>query len=110
MTSLCSKCVDIVGAFGIMTFMFFYSRKALRCEHEPVYMEQNYLDRNLDCNPKDVPVYTGHSLFNTTKRITLLFIVQSFLHCYPPNIWIEISQIAIQIECLQGTKFHDSAI
>ena len=36
---------------------------------------KNYLDRNLDCNsysdldhdPEDVPVYTGHSLFNTTK-------------------------------------------
>ena len=27
------------------------------------------LDRVRDCN-LDVPVYTGHSLFNTTKRIT----------------------------------------
>ena len=40
----------------------------------PVYMEQNYLDRNLDfnlnCNldldPEDVPAYTRHSLFNTS--------------------------------------------
>ena len=51
------------------------------------------LDSNLDCdldgNPEDVPVYTGHSL-NTTKRITLLFIVQSFLRSNPPNIWIRI--------------------
>ena len=41
----------------------------------------HYLDRNLDTdlghNPEDVPIYTGHSLFNTTKCITLLFIVQS---------------------------------
>ena len=41
---------------------------------------KNYLDRDLDwyldCDPDDVPVYTGYSLFNTTKCITLLFIVQ----------------------------------
>ena len=61
------------------------------------------LDRNLDCNPEDILIYTGHSLFNTTKHITLLFIVQSLLHCNPPNIWIKI----IQIEFLHGTKFLD---
>ena len=49
-----------------------------------------YLDRNRDCDPENVPVYTGHSLFNTTKRITSLFIVQSLLHRNPPNIWITI--------------------
>ena len=38
--------------------------------------------------PEDVPIYTGYSLFHTTKRITLLFIVQSLLNCNPPNIWI----------------------
>ena len=31
----------------------------------------------IDRDPQDVPIYTGHPLFNTTKRITLLFI-----HCY----------------------------
>ena len=49
---------------------------------------KNYVDRdldgNLDCdldrNPVDVPVYMVHSLFNTTKHIKLLFIVQSLLH------------------------------
>ena len=49
-------------------------------------MEQNYLDHNpdhnLDCNldhnPKYIPIYTGHSLNNTTKYITLLFNVESF--------------------------------
>ena len=49
----------------------------------------------------------GHSFFNTTKRITLLFIVQSSLHSNPPNIWIKIIQIVIQIECLHGTKVLD---
>ena len=53
---------------------------------------KNYLELNLDCNldpnPEDVPVYMKHSLFNTTKRITLLFITQSMLHRNPPNIWI----------------------
>ena len=29
----------------------------------------------LNCDLEDVPVYTGHSLFNTIKHITLLFIV-----------------------------------
>ena len=45
----------------------------------PVQTEQNYLvrelDYNLECDPEDVPVYMGHSLFNTTKQITL------FSHC-----------------------------
>ena len=48
-----------------------------------VYTEQYNLDLNLDCNldldlycdPEDVTIYMGHSLFNTTKYITLLFIV-----------------------------------
>ena len=31
------------------------------------------LDRYLDRNPEDAPVYMGHSLFNTTKRVILLF-------------------------------------
>ena len=64
------------------------------CVSYPVYTGHNYLDRDLDSNlerdPEDVPVYMGHSLFNTTKRITLLFIVQSLSHRNPPNIWIKI--------------------
>ena len=59
----------------------------------------------LDCNPEDVPIYTGHSLFNTTKRITLLFIIQSLLDCNQTYIWIEVIQIGIQIKCLHRTKF-----
>ena len=43
----------------------------------------------------DVCIYTGHSLFYTT-RITLLLIVQS-LFINPPNIWIKIFQITIEI-------------
>ena len=35
----------------------------------------------------------------------MLFIDQSLLHHNPPNIWIKITQIEIQIECLHGTKF-----
>ena len=50
------------------------------------------LDSNLDCNldrdPEVVPVYTGHSLFNTTKCITLLLIVQTLLHRNLDNIGI----------------------
>ena len=45
---------------------------------------KNYLDRDVDCKPGDVPVYTGHSLFNTTKRTPLLFIFQLLLHRNPP--------------------------
>ena len=60
----------------------------------PVYTEQNYLDRNLDWNldrdPDDASVYTGHELFNITKIVTLLVIVQSLLHSNPPNILIKI--------------------
>ena len=65
------------------------------------------VDRDLDHDPEDVPVYMGHSLFNSTKGIILLFIVQSFLHRNPPNIWIKIIQIAIRINSLHGTKFLD---
>ena len=51
----------------------------------PFTRGKTYLDRdqhcNLDCDmdrdPEDVPAYTGHLLFNKTKRITLSFIVQS---------------------------------
>ena len=39
----------------------------------PFTRSKNYLDRYLDCNldrdPEVVPVYTGHSLFNTTNII-----------------------------------------
>ena len=56
----------------------------------PFTRSKNYLDRNIDGDPdrieKDLPVYMRHPLFNQTKRITLLFIVQSFLHRNPPNI------------------------
>ena len=67
----------------------------------PFTQSKNYLDRdldsNLDCNldrdPEVVPVYTGHSLFNTTKRITLLFIVQTLLHRNLDNIRIKVTCI-----------------
>ena len=60
----------------------------------PVYTEKTYLDSNLDCDldldPEDLPVYTRHSLFNTTKRITLFLIDQSLVHRNPPYIYIKI--------------------
>ena len=56
-------------------------------------------------NPDDVSVYMGHSFFNTTKSITMLFIVQSLLHHNQPNIWIKIIQIMILIKGLPMTKF-----
>ena len=77
---------------------------------------KNYLDSDLDCNqdynvdrhPEDVPVYRGHPLFNTTMCFTLLFIVQSLLHCNPPDIWIKIIQNANQVKYLHGTKVLNS--
>ena len=64
----------------------------------PFTRSKNYLDRDLDCNlycdldhdPEDEPIYTGHSLFTTTKHITLFFIAQSLLHPILLNIWIKI--------------------
>ena len=38
-------------------------------------------------------IYTVHSLFNTTNRFILLFIVQSLLHRRPLNIWNNILSI-----------------
>ena len=66
--------------------------------NSPFTRSTNYLDRdldsNLDCNldrdPEVVPVYTGHSVFKTTKRITLLFIVQTLLHRNLDNIGIKV--------------------
>ena len=57
------------------------------------YLDRDFesnLDYNLDCDPEVVRVYTGHSLFNTTKCITLLFIVQTLLHCNLDNIMIKV--------------------
>ena len=78
-----------------------YKRSPLYLFITPFTQSKNYPDRTL--------VYRGHLLFNTTKRITLLFIVQSLLHCTcnPLYIWIKIIHIAIKILCLHGTKFLD---
>ena len=45
---------------------------------------QNYLDRdlnniNLDRDPDQVPIYPSHSLFDITKCVPFVFIVQSLL-------------------------------
>ena len=60
-----------------------------------VYTVQNDLDRELDINldhdPEDAPVHTGHSLFNLTMRVTFVFIVLSLFDGQdgnPSNIWI----------------------
>ena len=78
--------------------------------YNPCIQSKNDLDGNLDWDldrdPKDVHIVTGHSLFNTTKRITLLFIVWSLEHCNPPNILIKFIQIAIQIECLHAIQIE----
>ena len=71
--------------------MFIHIYKTTSAKVQPVQSynmftwSKNYLDHHqvcnldydLDRNPKDVPVYKGHSLLNKTKRIILLFIVQS---------------------------------
>ena len=95
---ICDSCIILIYHIFLTNTIFTRSKN---------YVDRD-LDSNLDCNldrnPQDVPVYMGNSLFNTTKRITLLFIVQSLLHRSLPNIWIT---IVIQIKCLHGTKFFD---
>ena len=54
---------------------------------------------------EDVPLYTGHSLFNTTKCITL-FIVPSLLHCNPASILIKSSR-SLSRSSVSQEKFHD---
>ena len=73
-------------------------------QHAPTlfYNEQNYLDRDLDDIYLD-NIYMGHSLFNTTKRVTLLFIVTKQSTLYLDYSYPHV----IQIECLHGTKFLD---
>ena len=55
---------------------------------------KNYLDHDPDCNlDADLdhnPEMYSFTRFNTTKHITLLFIVQSLLHRNPPNILIKL--------------------
>ena len=86
----------------------------------PCLQEQNYLDHNIDCNldyhldsnPEDASVYIGHLLFNLTKSIMIVFIVQSLcdgpdIAIHPASIWIKIIQIEIKIKCLHWTKLID---
>ena len=61
------------------------STKMLWFSNTPLKQSKNCLDRD----PGDEPGYTGHALFNTTNRITSLFIVQSLFRRNPPNIWIK---------------------
>ena len=49
----------------------------------PFTRRKNYRDRDLDRNPEDVPVYTGHSLFDTTKAN------HNIVHCSVIDIWIK---------------------
>ena len=55
------------------------------------------LDRDLDLDPEDAPIYTGHSLFNIPTIVTLLFNVQSSIYGNLHNIWIKIIQNVTQI-------------
>ena len=82
--------------------------------YTPIYIEQNYLDRdldyiNLDRSPKDASFTLDfHCSIDKVRHIYV--IVQSLFvdpDCNPSNMWIEIFQIAILIECLQETKFLD---
>ena len=83
-------------------------KKVIKCKTPPLHGAKIIWIANLDCeldhNPEDVPVYMGHSLFNTLQVHN---IVLSLLHCNPPNVLIKIIQITIQMECLHATKFLD---
>ena len=105
----CPKILDISNANLIKNIFCLTAVTAIRsASNTPFTRSKNYLDSNLDhkldCNPDDISLYMGRSLFNTTKCITLLFIVHSLLQRNPPNIWIRVIQIVIQIECLHRTK------
>ena len=76
-------------------------------------MDQNYLDRylediNLLCVPENSPIYIGYSLFNITKQVTFVFIVQLLFDDQDIAIYnicgLKVIQFMIQIECLQATK------
>ena len=85
-------------AIGYLNNIASRSAEWIKESNTPFTRSKNYQDRDIDCNvhydldrdPEDRPVYTGYSLFDRTKRITLLFIVQSLLHRNALNIWIKI--------------------
>ena len=62
-----------------------YNTKSIRIKN---YLDLNELQSGLQSGsrPRAVHVSARHTLFNTTKRITLLFIVQSLLHRNSPNL------------------------
>ena len=67
--------------------MYMHKSYPHTCIYIPFTRSKNILDRDLDSNlnsdldldPEDVPVYTRHSLFNSTKCITLSLMVQSLV-------------------------------
>ena len=92
------KIFNEIASFVIKVNRDVFFNKLGLITHSPFTRSKTYLDRDLDSNldchldrdPEVVPVYTGHSLFNTTKRITLLFIVQTLLHRNLDNIGIKV--------------------
>ena len=69
---------------SLQVLLFKVKVKVVGLNNTPFTRTKTYLD------PEVVPVYTGHSLFNKTKRITLLFIVQTLLHRNLDNIGISV--------------------
>ena len=68
----------------------------------------SYLDCYLDRDPEVVTVYTGHSLFNTTKRITLFSIVQRMLNRNLDNIRINYLDSRSRCNVYTGQNFPRS--
>ena len=92
MYNMWNSCAEehIISIIKSYHFIYFSSGSSFCLSYTQFTRSTNCLDRNLDCNldrdPEDIPVYTGHSLFNKTNCNTLLLVV----HRNPPNIWIKI--------------------
>ena len=67
----------------------------------PITWNKNCLDRDLDSDPKHVPVFTGQSLFNTKKNAS--HCCSLFSICYIAILLIS----GLKLSSLHGTKYLD---
>ena len=75
-------------------------------DYNPIYMEQK-LSRLQSRSRSRIWTRLHETLFKTTKRITLFFIVQPLLHRNPPDIGIQLSISPSRSSVYTGQNFSN---